>query len=171
MSYIDVDSKRRNITIENLNEKYAFLIQNFNVKEAYSKIVTWKPYKVLSCFVYDWSYIPLKRGKLDEPLTPTRKLIKNKTATNITPEDDKEFLYKSHKFFVTNLRIAEKTANEKKRNVDLLWRGYKLVVEPGQERTLHDIRGELLHALREIMKTKKIPNGEQKVRITCIIIY
>ena len=81
-----MEAKRRSTIVESLNEKFAFLIKNFNIKETYAKIVTWKPYKALSCFVYDWSYMPLKRGQLEleQPMSqkPTKKFQKKCDANN-----------------------------------------------------------------------------------------
>lgn len=53
-----------------MNERFSELIQNFRISEAYAKIVTAKPFKVLSCFVFDWTYAPLKRGGLEAPRSP-----------------------------------------------------------------------------------------------------
>lgn len=47
---------------------FAEFIKNFTIAEAYGKIVIAKPYKVLSCFVYDWTFAPLKRGQIDKML-------------------------------------------------------------------------------------------------------
>ena len=56
-----VDVKRRDNIIQSLNDTFSSLIEKFSISEAYDKIVESKPYKVLSCFVYDSSYAPLKR--------------------------------------------------------------------------------------------------------------
>lgn len=83
-----------------------------------------KPYKILSCFVYDWTYAPLKRGQMmseerDRP--KVKKLTKKKpqtTKTNsavndensddnnsdnpldydCTQDDEKEFVHPSHRY-------------------------------------------------------------------------
>ena len=52
-----------------LNDKFAQLIEKLRISEAYGKIVRSKPYKVLSCFAYDWKFAPLKRG-ITEPRSP-----------------------------------------------------------------------------------------------------
>ena len=77
----DTNSKRRKRTLKDLNDRYSELIEDFNIKEAYERIVSEKPYKLLSCFQYDWGYAPLKRRELEElkdPVSP--KLVKNKAA-------------------------------------------------------------------------------------------
>lgn len=164
--FLDMDAKRRSAIVEALNDKYSFYIKNFDVKQAYAKIVTWKPYKALSCFVYDWSFVPLKRGQLDieSPMSPKPKPLKKNTNSNI--EDEKEFVHKSHRLFVKNVRMAQEKANEKKKSVQVLWRGYTSIVDPGPEISIDDLRGRLLFALRQIMaihKLENLPKGEEKV--------
>lgn len=164
--------------LETLNDKYVFLIKNFNIKQTYAKIVTWKPYKALSCFVYDWSYAPLRRGQhnLAEPITPKPSKCRKKNDINdlhSTFDDDSEFVFKSHKSFVNNLRSAQKTAFSKKRKVEIVWRGHKTVVEPsGPVFTTTHLRKLLLRALRDVMKKKdssKLPGKEHKVNIVYLV--
>lgn len=71
-----------------------------------------KPYKVLSSFVFDWSFAPLKSRQLDlyEALSPkptskkiiTKKgILKPRTADDVlTEEHKKEFVYPSHRFLL-----------------------------------------------------------------------
>lgn len=174
-----METKRRNLIVETLNEKYAFLINNFNVKEAYSKIVTWKPYKALSCFVYDWSFTPLKRREVQEALRgETKKLIKNNAATNgsgLSEEEQQEFSEKSHRAYIVNLKLARKTAVKKNKKVEVLWRGYRSFVEPGDpDFSLKELRHRLLVALREIRKIhdiKSLPTKEEKVIIKALFYF
>ena len=72
LSFLDTDSKRRCTILQTLNDHFAQFIQNFTIAQSYSKIVCLKPYKVLSCFVYDWTYVPLKRRDtdFDNPMSP-----------------------------------------------------------------------------------------------------
>lgn len=81
----DTESQRRLNIVSTLNEKYSEFIETLNIKQAYEKMVYLKPYKVLSCFVYDWTYVPLKRGKAEEMLQKAQspkpvKITKNKAA-------------------------------------------------------------------------------------------
>ena len=67
--------------MKSLNERFSELIDQLTIFQSYEKIVNEKPYKILSCYVYDWGFAPLKRGQLDDlkkPMSP--KLIKNKAA-------------------------------------------------------------------------------------------
>lgn len=172
-----METKRRNRIIECLNEKYAFLINNFNMKEAYSKIVTWKPYKALSCFVYDWSYAPLKRREAQDALQlEPKKLIKNKadtdriSATSLSEEEEREFSEKSHRSYITNLKLARKTAVKKNKSVEVLWRGYRCCVDPiDQDFSVKELRRRLIVALRKIRAFKALPKREEKV--SSIILY
>ena len=63
--------------------------------------------------------------------------------------------------------MAQEAAFKKKKNIEVIWRGYKDIVEPnGPKFTTSDLRGRLLMALREIldMKNKKsFPTREQKI--------
>lgn len=174
-----METKRRNRIVEALNEKFAFLINNFDVKETYAKIVVWKPYKALSCFVYDWSYTPLKRREVQEALSiGPKKLIKNNAATenvsvseksvsSLSKEEENEFTEKSHRAFVVNLKLARTTANKKNKSVEVLWRQYRSEVGPSpNEFSLEQLRSRLLVALREIKKIhhiKTLPKSEEKV--------
>ena len=66
-----------------LNATFSKLIEKYNIGDAYFNIVCSKPYKVLSCFEYDWAYAPLKRRELglENPVSQKpKKLIKNKAA-------------------------------------------------------------------------------------------
>ena len=87
--YLDTDSKRRGRILATLNELYSERIQNFNISQSYHKIVLAKPYKVLSCFVYDWTFTPLKRGEIET------------TMEDESPEEDADldrvFTYPSHR--------------------------------------------------------------------------
>ena len=179
-----MDSKRRGQIVGTLNEKYAELTENLSLKEAYKKIVTWKPYKALSCFVYNWTYYPLKRGEMDieKPLSPKPKLIKNNAAKGISrgkkknvvvkgdENDEKEFVHKSHRTFIQNLRLAQHTSIEKKKKVEVIWRDYRTFVEPNDPIFTHDsLRERLVQALKDIMtlhKIKTLPGSEQKVFVT-----
>lgn len=77
-SFPDTDSKRRASVLKTLNDHYASFIQSYRISVAYEKIVCMKPYKLLSCFVYDWTFAPLKRG-MDDPISPKpRKNFKKK---------------------------------------------------------------------------------------------
>ena len=110
----DTDSKRRASILDSLNEQYSHLIQNFNISEAYSRIVSNKPYKVLSCFVFDWTFAPLKRGAMDGTVispkpSSSRGSSKKKTVAKLskpkedplqftgTQDDEKEFVHPSHR--------------------------------------------------------------------------
>lgn len=165
--FIDVDAKRRNGIVETLNDKFAFFINNFDIKVTYSKIVAWKPYKLLSCFVYDWSYAPLKRRELKNALTPVVETKKLKDKAPKTEDDC--FKHKSHRAFIDNLRLARKTAIKKNKKVEVLWRGYRSYVGPSDpEFSNSELRRRLLVALREIMKIHKLsslPKSEEKVSI------
>lgn len=87
--------------------------------------MTGKPYKVLSCFVYDWSFVPLKRREFDtSKVSPKPKkkraarqvnfrsdvtskdragpsgLSKRKDSSDmnvLTKEDEQEFKFPSHR--------------------------------------------------------------------------
>ena len=168
-----METKRRNRIVETLNEKFAFLINNFDMKESYAKIVTWKPYKALSCFVYDWSYTPLKQREVQDSLMTPRKLIKNKAANERKTgqkrdKEDEEFSHKSHRAFIQNLKLAQRTAIKKKKKVEVLWRGYRSFVEPTDNEYTHkELRHRLVVALKEILKIhglSNLPKNEQKVK-------
>ena len=91
---LDTDAKRREQVLATLNDKFADLIANFNISEAYGKIVSAKPYKVLSCFVYDWTYVPLKRGQFEDMMKPMspKPVKKNKFGSkNSTIKFNKTF--------------------------------------------------------------------------------
>ena len=156
-----MDANRRETILKGLNDRYSFLIKNFNIKEAYAKIITWKPYKALACFVYDWSYAPLKRGQNGIESGSMSKLIKNNAAIdNISPE----FKMKSHRAFVKNLLMAQNTAVKKKKKVEVQWRGYSTFVEPTSTKfKTKDLRDQLLLALREISNLKKLSPSEENV--------
>ena len=78
----DNDSKRRSSVLQTLNEKFGDLIRNFKISEAYDKIVISKPFKVLSSFVYDWTFAPLKRGGMEVPISPKPKSTMKKGRTS-----------------------------------------------------------------------------------------
>lgn len=87
-----------------LNERFSELIQNFSISRAYEKIVIQKPYKILSTFVYDWSYAPLKRRQLEEVLSgPTspkpNTAVTRKKKSSISNKDKSmnEFVFPSHR--------------------------------------------------------------------------
>lgn len=74
--------------------------------------------------------------------------------------------------------MAQQTSFKKKKNVEVIWRGFTDIVEPsGPEFTTQQLRGRLLLALREILRIHKIrsfPKEEQKVmnkKVMCIYIY
>lgn len=120
---IDTDLKRREAILATLNEKFSDLIKNFRISEAYNKIVNLKPYKVLSRYVYDWTYVPLKRGGIQpapssfgssEPVPstsgPSDPVPSTSSACEVpstprqddvnsilTKEDENEFLHPSHR--------------------------------------------------------------------------
>ena len=80
------------------------------------------------------------------------------------------------RLFVKNLRVARETASRKKRKVELVWRGYRDLVEPGPEFNVVELRGRLVMALRAILRINKIESftaDEQKVIIfyICPHIY
>lgn len=55
------------------------------------------------------------------------------------------------------MRLAQKTAFEKKKNVEVLWRGHTVTVEAsGPEFETEDLRGHLLLALSSIKKLHKL---------------
>ena len=71
------------------------------------------------------------------------------------------------RLFVKQLRLAQKTAFQKKKRVEVLWRDYRTYVEPtGNEFDHNDVREKLLNALREILKLhnlSKFSPSEEKV--------
>ena len=77
--------------------------------------------------------------------------------------------------YVQNLRLAQQSAFKKKKKVEVVWRGYRDVVEPtGQEFKTSELRQRLLVALKEIMKIHNItslPKGEEKVSFSYFINY
>lgn len=70
-----------------------------------------------------------------------------------------------------NLRKAQETAFEKKKNVEVVWRGHKDVVEhTGEIFTTKDLRGRLLLALRHILKIQKKKSfGKQEETVSYFI--
>lgn len=105
INLIDTDSKRRESILASLNERFQDLIRNFKISEAYAKIVSAKPFKVLSSFVYDWTYVPLKRGNMDrsKPISPKPKSQSSGLSISIGKEKsvvrdlDEELEYPSHR--------------------------------------------------------------------------
>lgn len=104
--HTDTDAKRRDTLLEGLNKRYSELIENFNIAQAYGKMVASKPYKLLSCFVFDWTYAPLKRrqveSSMNEPRNPKIKSIKSKAAKksyedSTSVDDGDKFLHPSHR--------------------------------------------------------------------------
>lgn len=102
-------------------------IKNFNISQAYAKMVNSKPYKLLSCFAFDWTYAPLKRREmeLEKPVTPkpsgrasTATSSKQRRAKSVdlgsntkgkgkmvmnftlTREDEAEFTLPSHRYVI-----------------------------------------------------------------------
>lgn len=62
------------------------------------------------------------------------------------------------------MRKAQSTAFEKKKKIEVIWRGHKEVVEPtGSKFTSSDLRDRLLLALKGIMKKQKMDDEEEKV--------
>lgn len=65
--------------------------------------------------------------------------------------------------------MAQQTAFKKKKNVEVVWRGYTSIVEhTGPEFSTEDVKERLLLALREILKLHKIrsfPEREEKVSV------
>ena len=56
-----------------------------------------------------------------------------------------------------NLRMAQETAFKKKKNVQVIWRGYTEEVDHnGPAFTTADLRGRLVLALRHILKMHKM---------------
>lgn len=106
----DVDCKRRETILNDLNESFNGFLENFTISDAYAQLVERKPYKILSCFSYDWKFTPLKRRELNlhEKLSPkprqVLKLIKKEkrkekgTESGCTEEDNKEFVFPSHRY-------------------------------------------------------------------------
>ena len=71
--------------------------------------------------------------------------------------------------YVTNLQRAQQTAVEKKKNVELIWRGMKETITPSEAQfTTSDIRTRLINNLQAILKKKKIKKfkeAEEKARL------
>ena len=75
----------------------------------------------------------------------------------------KTFVHSRSRNFVKNLRLAQSTAFKKKKKIEVLWRGYKDVVDPEcPEFTMQVIRERLVHALRTILKTQKLKHFKGK---------
>lgn len=98
-----------------------------------------------------------------------RKEGKRKSGFSDGLIDDPDFVHKSHRAFVHNLKLAQERSFLKKKKVEVVWRGYQMFVEPNTPKfSTADLRGHLLTALKEIMKIHKIkslPKAEQKVSI------
>lgn len=98
-----------------MNNNFSELIPNFQISQAYSKIVSSKPYKVLSCYVYEWTYAPLKRGAMDTELTPKPKASRSgkkkplkvshdennngaSSSNGVEKDDETVFCHPSHRY-------------------------------------------------------------------------
>lgn len=78
----DIDSKRRSVIVKTLNDKFSHFISNFSISESYAKVVSAKPYKALSGFVYDWTFAPLRRGAMDIPISPKPSQGRKRSSTS-----------------------------------------------------------------------------------------
>lgn len=91
----DTESKRRKTILTSLNERFAELIKFFRISESYSKIVNSKPYKVLSSYAFDWTFVPLKRRFEEMALSP-KPTAKRRKGNPM----EEEFQLQSHRYIL-----------------------------------------------------------------------
>lgn len=74
--------------------------------------------------------------------------------------------------FIKNLRMAQQTAMKKKKSVEVIWRGYKDVVEPAEPLLSTPVlRGRLFHALESISKSKKQKKFVEKEQYVSVYFF